>query len=70
MLYFLALRNVDKSSRPQFTDIVHTLSQSEDQLLYIPEVVTRDHPQAAILGAPLEAGRNLYTQLQNTYMSS
>ena len=61
-------RNVDKSGRPQFREIVQTLSQSEDELLFIPEEVTRGHPQASILGAPLEAGRDLYTQLQNTIM--
>ena len=61
-------RNSDKSARPQFREIVQTLSQSEDELLFIPEEVTRGHPQASILGAPLEAGRDLYTQLQNAYM--
>jgi ephrin-B len=60
--------NSDKSGRPQFREIVQTLSQSEDELLFIPEEVTRGHPQASILGAPLEAGRDLYPQLQNTYI--
>ena len=66
--WFVAYRNPDKSARPQFREIVQTLSQSEDELLFVPEGVTRAHPQASVLGAPLEAGRDLYTQLQNTYM--
>ena len=65
----LYCRNADKAGRPQFREIVDTLSQSEEQLLHIPEEVTRGHPQASILGAPLEAGRDLYTELQNTYIS-
>ena len=27
----------------------------------------RVHPQAAVLGAPLEAGKDLYPELQGTY---
>ena len=61
-------RNADKAGRPQFREIVVALSQSEEILLHIPEEVTRDHPQASVLGAPLEAGRNLYIELQNTYL--
>ena len=64
----MVFRNADKSGRPQFREIVETLSQPESLLLHIPEEVTRGHPQASVLGAPLEAGRNLYTELQNTYM--
>ena len=72
-LYFSAFccvlfRNADKGGRPQFREIVETLSQPETLLLHIPEEVTRGHPQASVLGAPLEAGRNLYTELQNIYM--
>ena len=66
--YYVVFRNADKSGRPQFREIVETLSQPESLLLHIPEEVTRGHPQASVLGAPLEAGRNLYTELQNTYM--
>ena len=61
-------RNADKAGRPQFREIVVTLSQSEEILLHIPEEFTRGHPQASVLGAPLEAGRNLYIELQNTYI--
>jgi serine/threonine protein kinase len=50
--------NSDKSGRPQFREIVQTLSQSEDELLFIPEEVTRGHPQASILGAPLEVTKD------------
>ena len=62
----LLLRNSDKSARPQFRETVESLSRPEDELIFIPEEVKG---QAALLGAPLEAGRNLYTELQNTYIS-
>ena len=65
---YFCYRNSDKSARPQFREIVKTLSQPEHELLHIPEEVSKGHPQASILGAPLEAGSNLYTELQNTYM--
>lgn len=32
----------------------------------IPEEVNRGHPQASLLGAPLEAADELYTDLLNT----
>jgi len=37
-------------------------------LLSWTEEDTRVHPQAAVLGAPLEAGKHLYPELQETYM--
>ena len=61
-------RNPEKSSRPQFNEMVETLSLPEHDILSIPEEVVKIHPQAILLGGPLEAGRDLYKDLQNTYL--
>jgi hypothetical protein len=42
------------------------LLDREDHVLKIPNEVDKN-TQAAILGAPLEAGYNMYTQLQSSY---
>ena len=39
--------------------VTDLLSWSEEDM--------RVHPQAAVLGAPLEAGKDLYPELQGTY---
>ena len=61
-------RNADKSSRPDFAELVHALSSPATDLLSWSEEDMRVHPQAAVLGAPLEAGKDLYHELQRTYM--
>ena len=61
-------RNADKSSRPDFAELVHALSSPTTDLLSWSEEDMRVHPQAAVLGAPLEAGIDLYPELQRTYM--
>ena len=65
--YNLYYRHPDKSSRPSFTEVVEALSEPEIDLLCWSEEDTAVHPQAAVLGAPLEAGVNLYPELQGTY---
>jgi len=47
---------------------VQTLSSPVTDLLSWTEEDTRIHPQAAVLGAPLEAGKDLYPKLQETYI--
>ena len=57
---------MDKPSRPDFAELgVHALATD---LLSWSEDDMRVHPQAAVLGAPLEAGKYLYPELQGTYM--
>ena len=68
LLLYLYYRNPDKSSRPDFAELVHTLSSPVTDLLSWSEEDMRVHPQAAVLGAPLEAGKDLYPELQGTYM--
>ena len=66
-IVLLIFRNVDKPSRPDFAELVHTLSSPVTDLLSWSEEDMRVHPQAAVLGAPLEAGEDLYPELQGTY---
>ena len=63
-------RNVDKLSRPDFAELVHALSSPVTELLSWSEENVRVHPQAAVLGAPLEASKDLYPELQRTYTYS
>ena len=44
-----------------------SLSQDQDIVLCVPEEAASTHPQAAVLGAPLEAGENMYIELQRSY---
>jgi len=48
--------------------MLQVLSRPEHELLFVPEEVGRDHPQATLLGAPLEAGKQLYLELQNVFV--
>ncbi len=54
--------------RPGFRDIVLMLVGSEEMVLSIPEEDSSTNPLAGVLGAPLEAGENMYSQLQNRYV--
>ena len=61
------LRSPNEHSRPSFRDIHLSLSQNQEHVLQIPEEAASTHPQAAVLGAPLEAGEKMYMDLQNSY---
>ena len=65
---FIMCRNPIARERPSFQNIVLLLNQSEQVLLEIPEEALSSHPQAGELGAPLEAGQNMYSELQRTYL--
>ena len=53
--------------RPGFRDILLSLLESKSVVLRVPPEDADSHPQAAVLGAPLEAGHGMYTALQNIY---
>ncbi|KAL5486806.1 hypothetical protein EMCRGX_G019336 [Ephydatia muelleri] len=61
--------NKDSHNRPQFRDIHLSLSQNDEHVLKIPDEALQTHPQAGILGAPLEAGENMYINIQKTYVN-
>ena len=55
--------------RPEFREILLGLLENESVVLVIPPEDKATHPQAGVLGAPLEAGQRMYSALQNTYNS-
>lgn len=67
MIY--TFRHPETSSRPTFANLVSRLSQPEWAIILWTRRDKETHPQAAILGAPLEAGQGLYLELQNAYYS-
>ena len=62
------IRNPDAHLRPTFKDIYMCLSLHEDVVLAIPNQALLTHPQSGYLGAPLEAGKHMYLDLQNSYI--
>ena len=62
------IRCPDDHARPSFRDIHMSLSQDQAFVLHVPEEAASTHPQAAVLGAPLEAGENMYIELQKSYL--
>ena len=62
-------RHPDTVSRPTFSELYQALSQPESELLDWSEEDVRVHSQAAVLGAPLEAGKDLYRELQERHIS-
>ncbi len=65
---FQIFRHPETKLRPGFRDIVLTLTGSEVSVLCIPEEDSSTHPLAGVLGTSLEAGENMYHQLQNRYI--
>ena len=64
---FFYFRHPQYQSRPLFINLVELLSRPEIDLLIWSEEDRSVHQQAAVLGAPLEAGKELYPELQNSY---
>ena len=62
-------RHPKTSERPTFATLVFKLSQPDCKVLYFLASDEGIHRQASVLGAPLEAGQNLYLDLQNMYDS-
>ena len=53
--------------RPNFREITLALTGRETDILHIPKEVYEAHQQAGDLGSPLEAGEDVYIDLQQTY---
>lgn len=62
-------RNPEPSKRPLFSSITEYLSQEDLALLHIHSDDQGLPPAAYMLGAPLEEGRLLYTDLQGLYLT-
>ena len=57
------------SNRPGFRELTIVLTGSHLTLLHIPQKDLHAHKLAGVLGSPLEAGKNMYTDLQNKHLS-
>ena len=69
-LYYTVIiffRNPETRERPDFNDIMLVLLRTDKNILVIPEKDLATHPQAGVLGAPLEAGEGMYADLRNSY---
>ena len=62
-------RNPDRTERPTFGKLVQYFKEPEEQLLNWTEEedVVKYNPQMAVLGGPLEDGKDLYIDLQKVY---
>ena len=58
----------ESSKRPTFAQLVEMLSQADFELLLWREEDTQIGPQVSVVGAPLEASKDLYSDLQKLYL--
>lgn len=63
-MFTVPYRSPKPSGRPTFTQVVQTLSQPPSLLLHWAEEDRQSHPQASCLGAVMEAGKDLFPDLQ------
>ena len=70
MITIYTYRNSATSPRPSFRDLILTLVGNQQLVISIPQDAIETHQLAGVLGAPLEAGENMYQDLQYTYVNS
>ena len=63
---YILYRHPTTAHRPGFRSILLTLMEKEETVLNVPSDAGSEQ-LAAVLGAPLEAGFNMYSQLQTVY---
>ena len=63
-------RHPDPSSRLTPKEVLKALVKSVEELCAVPVEDVPADSQAHILGAPLEAGNDLYTDLQKMYCAN
>ena len=61
------LRSGVAGDRPSFRNMLLCLLENKTVVLTIPSRDKSSHHQAGVLGAPIEAGERMYTELQNIY---
>ena len=70
MLILLYCRDPVAASRPRFRELTIILTGNPQDVLSIPqEALSHSHKLAGVLGSPLEAGKNMYSDIQNKYCS-
>ena len=69
MLILLYCRDPVAGNRPRFREFTIVLTGNPHDVLSIPQEALDVHKLAGVLGSPLEAGKNMYSDLQNKYMN-
>ena len=67
-VFVMGCRHPEKSSRPSFSSLYQTLNREFASLLEWTDEDSQCHPQASLLGAELDAGKDLYSELQWAYL--
>ena len=63
-------RQPESIRRPTFPQLVELLSRADFELfVWEEEDLRNSDPQVKVIGAPLETAKDLYLELQRTYMS-
>ena len=57
-------------NRPEFREVLLSLLGNPEEMTSIPLEALDSHPLAGVLGSPLEAGENMYSDLQSQYYTS
>jgi hypothetical protein len=63
-------RNPVATNRPGFREVLLSLLDNAEEMISIPPEALDTHPLAGVLGSPLEAGENMYPDLQSQYYTS
>ena len=64
-------RQPESSYRPTFPQLLELLSRADFELFAWEEEDVKDcNPQVKTIGAPLEIAKNLYLELQATYVNN
>ena len=62
-------RLAESSHRPTFPQLVELLSRTDFELfVWEEEDLRSSDPQVKVIGAPLETAKNLYPELQRSYL--
>ena len=63
-------RQPESSRRPKFPQLVEMLSRADFELFaWEEEDLKSNDPQVKVIGAPLETAKNLYPELQRSYLN-
>ena len=68
--FLLHYRNPVATNRPGFREVLLSLLGNPEEMTSIPLEALDTHPLAGVLGSPLEAGENMYLDLQSQYYTS
>ena len=68
-LLYTYYRHRDHSHRPAFSQLVELLSRTDFELFaWNDEDLIDCDPQVKVIGAPLDVAKNLYPELQRSYL--